>query len=253
MNFGRSGFTQTEELLVLKNHVEQLSPDMVIVFFYPLNDIEEVSRETAFDLLRPFYIIAGKGELVLDTSFSKMPEFKTKCFVSKLKQHSALISIIGERYRDVAARKESKVLGVEILPSGIDKYLSLCTANPDTKYYKNYQLNKILIKTMAEHCKQKGIPFMLVTIDNDAYRPEEENRYKSIDPTFDANYFEDDLGNYAVSLNIEYLGLQRAFRKAYENTGIPLHWGHWNYQGHEVVANALADKLKSVIVSSTEW
>lgn len=35
MNFGHGGYTQSEELLVLENQVEQFSPDMVIVFFSP--------------------------------------------------------------------------------------------------------------------------------------------------------------------------------------------------------------------------
>jgi len=34
MSFGRSGMTQTEEFLVLKNNVIKFSPDMVILFFY---------------------------------------------------------------------------------------------------------------------------------------------------------------------------------------------------------------------------
>lgn len=57
MNFGRSGFTQSEELLVLKNCVSQFYTDMVVLFFSP-NDIEDVSRETAGDLIRPFYHIS---------------------------------------------------------------------------------------------------------------------------------------------------------------------------------------------------
>ena len=106
---------------------------------------------------------------------------------------------------------------------------------------------------MSEDCNEKGIKFVLVTIDSDAYIPEVEKMYKAIDPTFDANYFEDDLKDFAISLNIEYLGLQRIFKQAYQNTSVPLHWGHWNYEGHKVVSNALTDKLKSIIVPSAEW
>lgn len=255
MNFGRAGFTQTEELLVLKNHVEQFSPDMVIVFFLPGNDIRDVNGETAHNFLHPFYHISENGELKLDTSsieMSTMVKSKIKRLAYRLDRYSALISLIYQRY-DLYRQPKAEERAKTADGNKLGGYLSLCTANPDSTYLKNYQLNKALIKAMAEYCKGKGIKFMLVTIDNGVYHPEEEKRYKFIDPTFDANYFEDDLGNYAVSLNIEYLGLQRTFRKAYENTGISLHWGHWNYQGHEVVADALVDKLKSGIVPSTEW
>ena len=111
----------------------------------------------------------------------------------------------------------------------------------------------MLIKVMSEYCKDEGIKFILVTVDNDAYIPKFEEQYKAIDPTFNTNFFEDDLKNYATSLNIEYLGLQRMFRQAYENTGTPLHWGHWNYQGHKLVANALANKLRPLIIPLGEW
>lgn len=105
---------------------------------------------------------------------------------------------------------------------------------------------------MAEYCKEKGIKFMLVTADIDVYMPEMEEKCKAIDPTFNANYFEDDLRSYAASLNIEYMGLQRLFRKTFEDTKAPLRWGHWNYEGHQVVANELVSKLQSIIAPIEE-
>ena len=61
-------------------------------------------------------------------------------------------------------------------------------------------------------------------------------------------------------MNIEYVGPQRFFREDFLQHRIPFHWkngeqkysryweyaahtGHWNYQGHEVVANALLKAL----------
>ena len=255
LNFGRSGYTQTEELLVLKNEVELFSPEMVIVFFLPLNDIKDVSKETALELLRPFYIVSEKEELIIDTSFVNLRKYKNR---TGFKKHSALLSLINDRYnsyrQQLTINKRTKCIEtMEISKWGMDKYLSLCTSNPDTTYLKNYQLNKMLIKAMAKYCKEKGIRFMLVTIDTDAYIPKIEEKYKYIDPTFDANFFEDDLKNYATSLSIEYLGLQRIFRQAYENTSVSLHWGHWNYEGHKVVASALSGKLKSIIAQVKDW
>jgi len=108
---------------------------------------------------------------------------------------------------------------------------------------------------MAKYCKEKKILFMLVTVDiPNIYTPEGERKYKTIDSTFDAYFFENDLENYATSLNIEYLGLQRIFRQAYEKNPVPLHWFHWNYEGHKVLANALAEKLKPILASNKhEW
>jgi hypothetical protein len=248
MNFGRSGYTQTEELLVLSNYVVQFSPDMLVLFFQPSNDIRDVGKETATNLTRPFYHISGNEELIPDTSFAKMRKFKIIVIIDKLKTHSVLISLICQRYNHY---QQDRVIAK--LPKGvIDSYLSLCTANQDTRYLRNYQLNKMLIKAMAEYCKNKGIKFILVTINTNAYIPKVEEQYKALDPTFDANFFEDDLKKYAISINIEYIGLQTIFRQAYEKDGIPLHWEHWNYQGNKLVTNALVNKLKTVVLFE-EW
>jgi hypothetical protein len=257
MNFGRSGFTQTEEFCVLEKQVASFSPDMVIVFFLPANDIDDVRRETAPVTLRPFYIATPDGKLSLDTSFTDMPEYKHTCLVYKLKRHSALISLVAERYNayKVAAATKRKVKTegrAASERSGLRGFLSLCTATPERQYLLSYKLNKILINAMADYCRDRGIRFMLVTIDFGAYIPEAENKYKSADSTFNANFFEDDLKKYAASLNIDYLGLQRVFRQAYESRKVPLHWGHWNYIGHRVVADALDEKLNPIITKPEE-
>jgi lysophospholipase L1-like esterase len=258
MNFGRSGFTQIEELLVLRNEVIQFSPDMVVIFFLPTNDLQEISKKTDINFLRPYYQISENGKLILDTSFTETRTFKIKSFVNVFKQHSALISLLAKRYNAYKQAKQiSKAKAKRVpkdRPTGtlskkLDGYLTLCSSNPNETYLGNYQLSKVLIKNMARFTHEKGVRFMLVTIDIPAYMPEVEKQYTSIDSTFDSNFFEDNLNNFATSLNIEYLGLQRIFKQYYENTGVPLHWSHWNYEGHKVVANALADKMEPIIAS----
>ena len=246
MNFGQSEFTQTEEFLVLKNHVEKFSPDMVIVFFQPFNDIRDVNKETAAVHLHPFYTISENGELLLDTNFVKTREFKNKCLISKFKLHSIIISLIAERYAFYKDMKAIQKNNDAKTPTS-KGYLSLCTSTPDAIYERNYQLNKTLIKAMVDRCRGKGIRFMLITVDTCVYIPEIEERYKSMNPSFNANYFEDDLKDFAESLKIDYIGLQRLFRQEYENTKAPLHWAHWNYEGHKLVADILSKKLKTIL------
>jgi hypothetical protein len=244
MNFGRSGCTQTEELLILKNYVSRFSPDMVVLFFAAVNDIEDVSFETAPDKIRPFYKIE-KGQLILDTSFTETRSYKIKSFINWFKLHSILVSLLCERYnyyqgfKNISREKDNQ--------SGkLEPYITLCTANANPKFLVNYQLNKELIKEMKSFCRSRGIRFMLSVIDISSYLPENEQKYKSIDPSFNTSFFEDDLKTFAESISADYLGLQKLFRKSYENNHIPLHWGHWNYEGHKVVARGLADKLNSI-------
>ena len=251
MNFGRSGYSPTEEFLVLKDDVLKFYPDLVVLFFFPGNDIADVNRETAIDSRRPFFGLSEDGELVLDTDFSRTKEFKIRSFVSLFRQYSALITLLSDRYvlyRALIAerhRTESR----ELSSKKLSGHLSLCTSNPERIFSENYKLTKKLIAVIAEYCRAREIDFMLVCCDLH-YHPDLEREYKKIDPTFDPNFFEDDLKEYARSINIEYLGLQRIFEQASREVGLSYHWrsdGHWNYQGHRLVANALVDKLKASI------
>ena len=249
MNFGFLNISQAEELLILQNDVVKFSPDMVVLFFFPVNDIDDMSKETASHLNRPFFNISESGELILDTSFSQTRHYKIKSSLDWFKQHSALITLIGERYYGFKEQRRSKTVDMSEAKDKkpLQRFLSLCTENPDALFLKNYQLNKTLIKAMSEYCKNKCIKFILVTVDVPSYNPEIEKRYKSKDTTFNAKFFENDLRNYAESLNIGYLGLQSIFQQIYKDTGLSLHWIHWNYQGHKVVADVLTNKLKSII------
>ncbi len=245
LNFAQSGFTQSEELIILQNDVMIFSPDMVILFFLPSNDIDDISRQTAFDIYHPFYHVDDSGKLILDTSFNQQFSYKIKSIISPFKQHSALISLIAERYKMYKNQQFSHSKTNDTL--SLKGYLSLATATPNPMYLKNYNLNKILIKSMTEFCKKKGIRFMLVTINLETYIPAVEDEFKSIDPTFNTYFFEDDLREYASSIGIDYLGLQRIFRKYYSASSESLQWGHWNYRGHEVVANTLTEKLRTIL------
>jgi len=248
MAFGRSGFTQSEELIVLQRDVLRFRPDMVMLFFFPGNDIAEVSREIAPNKSRPFFHVSEDGQLVLDTSFSDTSEYKMRSRINYIKQRSALVSLISNRYRTYQSNKregKGKESGESSQPVSINGFLSLCTSDPDEAYSRGYDLNKILIKEIAGTCKSEGIEFVLVVMDNDAYLPVVEERYREIDSTFDPCFFEDDLRSYSEELSVGFIGLQSIFRKDYETHGKELHWGHWNYSGHELVARSLIDSLKA--------
>lgn len=243
MNFGRSGMTQAEEFLILKRDVVRFSPDLVVLFFVPLNDVDEIDPATADTALRPFFAISPGGGLALDTSFARSREFRLKRMINPLKQASALVSLLAERYNLlVQSRRRARRVAHS---KRIEGALSLCTAHPDAAYVESYRLNKALIEAMAAYCEKMNIRFMLVCGDW-IYRREDVSRYTAVDPTFDPDYFDRDLRRFAESLGVEYLGLQEPFRRTYEEKGVALHWHHWNYAGHRVVAEALSEKLESL-------
>ena len=246
MNFGRSGFTQASEYLVLKHDVMPFDPDAVAVVFVPRNDIADIGRSTAEGALRPFYDLAPDGSLVLDTSFRETREYRTRALVNPLKQGSALVSLLAERYNAFAAgRRRARLAAAEgegVLPG----YLTLCTESPESAFAENYRLNKAILRAMAEYCRARGVGFLLVCGDS-VHDPEEARRYEEIDDTFDADFFDGDLRSFADSIGVGYLGLQEPFRRAAADDRGPLHWAHWSYAGHRVIAGEITEMVRRIV------
>jgi hypothetical protein len=245
MNFGRSGFTTSEELLVIRDQVLKFSPDLIVLFFYPPNDIRDISKALAPEKLRPFFLYdKNVSVLYVDTSFTTGSTFKLKKLINSFKRNSALISLTMERYQLLLRRREGYADG----DCSLSGYLSLATASPDPLYLQAFEMNKMLVRETASMVKNQA-DMLLVTIDSVGWKISDEQCLQSKDATFNPFYYEDELRTIALAENIQYLGLQREFRKDWEKNRRELHWGHWNYEGHRFVAELLAEKIKTILDS----
>ncbi|MFC1896394.1 SGNH/GDSL hydrolase family protein [Thermodesulfobacteriota bacterium] len=74
MNFGVDGYNTAQELVLFKTDVRYYEPDIVIVSFFPGNDIHDNNRTLASDRMRPFFDLRGH-DLIVDMSFREGPEF----------------------------------------------------------------------------------------------------------------------------------------------------------------------------------
>jgi hypothetical protein len=251
MNFGRSGFTTTEELLILERDVAKFSPDLVVLFFFPENDIENVDRQFDPNPMRPFFVKKPDGELAADFSFRETRDFKLRNMINGFKQHSALFSLIIERInllqQDLQFQKRTAATAVATASSPevkrIDGALSLATANPDRCYQEAFALNQALLKKINDSCLRIGARFLLVCNNIAAYHPDRAAELRAIDSTFNPYFFDEALAKFAQENNIAFIGLQRIFMEEYRRTGQKLQWTHWNYAGHRLVARVLANYL----------
>jgi hypothetical protein len=122
----------------------------------------------------------------------------------------------------------------------------LATANPDPRYLKAFELNKMLLKKMSAKCQQLHARFLLISINLADCYPPKANELRAMDPTFNPNFFDENLAEFAAQNRIEFIGLQRIFTDEYQKNGKHLQWGHWNYDGHRLVARVLADYLAKI-------
>lgn len=243
MNFGRSGYTQTEELLVLTREVLPFAPDMVLLFFFPGNDIADVVPQTATTVQRPFFLWSGDS-LALDTSFAWSAEFAFRSRIDAVKRHSALVSLLSERFTTLRASR-----GASSGP-GLDEYLRLCTEHPSRRYVHNYALNKRLLRAMGARLAAHGARFVIVVLPLPAYMPTMNQRYLSLDPSFDQHCFDRDLTGFGAEHGMAVIGLEQAFADAYRDHAAALNWkniGHWTYAGHRVVAATLTRSLSPLL------
>lgn len=242
LNFGRSGFAQAEEHLVLNSDVFAFDPDLVVLVFVPSNDIGDVDRRTALTTLRPFFR-DDNGTLVVDRSFSETREFGTKQKINRLKQYSALVSLVAERYNVFAKARRKGDLDENGEPSSLPRHLTLWTSRPDSVYVENLALCKSILELSALECRARGIDFLLVG-QHLTYTDDGINACRSLESSFDPDGLDHDLGAWAQARGIGYLGLQGPFRERHVETGERLHWSHWNYAGHRVVAAALVRSVQ---------
>ena len=242
LNLGRSGMTITEELAVIDEARVGLDADLIVLVFVPHNDIADMSRETTDNVMRPFVRAAGDGTFAIDNSFAASAEYRAKRRVNALKQRSALVSLLAERYNAwrLARRHARNTPAGD--DGGIVGALTLCTDAPDPGLAAAYDLWRRVFLGAADELRREGETELLLVTVPVVYDAGEVDRYRRADPTFDPGFFDRDLsGRYGP-----YLGLQGAFEERSRATGRRLHWAHWNYDGHRLVGGLLARRVAEI-------
>jgi hypothetical protein len=239
MNFGRSGMTTTEEMIVLARDVLPCEPDAVVVLFTVQNDIADVNPATADAAPRPFPRVESDGSISFDTSFATSGGYRSRALINGLKQRSALVSLVAERYN---AWHRAPAPDADGAPRAISREQSLCTAHPDSTYLRNYALNKRLLAGMAAACAARGAKLWLMSVPVVRGRAEAD-ALRALDPTFDARFFDRDLAALADSSGAGFVPVADRFLAPGRARGEPLFWAHWSYAGHRAAADALVRAL----------
>jgi len=78
INLGVSGFGTGQALRILQTRGLAYQPDLVILAFFPGNDVRNNSRELEPDKMRPFYVLDAAGGLRLDDTFARSTEFRRR-------------------------------------------------------------------------------------------------------------------------------------------------------------------------------
>ena len=253
LNFGVSGYGTAQQLQMLRHYAGDYSPDVVVLAFFPGNDLRNNSPELEPYHVRPFYRLRD-GRLELDDSFRQHPDFlKARSATVRWKvwliNHWRMLQLINEiRSRRAPARGNGQTL----LGAGIDA--TAWTEPSDRRWQEAWQVTERLIVEVYQEVERRGARFLLLVIGSD------------VDVHPDTALCQRTLRELAVDdlrypeRRLQELGRQRGFRvlelaepmswyaRAHQQT---LHgfdnsrsgFGHWNATGNQVAGEWTAKAI----------
>jgi len=278
LNFGVSGYGTAQELITLREHVWDYSPDLVVLTVTTNNDVTDNSRVLKRTDQVPYFVYEN-DKLTLDNSFQNTRTFRfqhsTWASVGRwLRDHSRLIQAIGEGHRALRiytagwrARlktanalqttnntKEKGELIARSQELGADNLVYLETDEPVWK--QAWAVTEGLIKLMRDEVQSRGSQFVVVTLSNGPQVfPDEQVRQEFMKRFLVGNLFYPDMrikdlcereGIPVLTLAPElqeYADRNHAFLHGFENNPGA---GHWNQIGHRVAGELIAEKLCTI-------
>ena len=95
MNFGVDGYGTAQEFYTLLEDVWQFAPDIVVLVFFPGNDVRNNSAVLEGDKCRPFFV-PQDNQVALGGPFEDSRLFHFECFLRFESYHSQLLDMLGE-------------------------------------------------------------------------------------------------------------------------------------------------------------
>ena len=260
LNFGVAGYGTGQQLQMLKHFVWDYQPDVVVLAFFPGNDLRNNSADLEPDPLRPFFRLRD-GQLERDDSFREHPVYQHAQSASArgkvwLINRIRLLQLV----QDVRSRlAQQKGPIPSLLGAGIDEKAWLEPSDPLLE--EAWQVTEQLIVAIHQACRKREVPFLLLVIGSQAdLHPEPEVRERLLRQLAadDLRYPERRLQKLARQHGFAVLALAEPMRRYAQAHGQYLHGfantqpgsGHWNEAGNrlagQLTAGAICDLLQEV-------
>ena len=267
LTFGVSGFGTAQELMCLRHHVWQYSPDLVILAVTTGNDLRNNSRALQNDDGRPYFSYVN-GSLTLDDSFRHSAAHR-----GSARRELALGVIQRSRAAQAAYRfwqnrsslsrrtriweaAQAHQAGEE---AGLDSWTYMETTN--TLQEEAWQITEGLFALMNREVAERGAKFLLVTLSNAIQvHPDPEVRAKFMRRigVEDLLYPERRIAAAGRRDGFVVVNLAPGLEDYATRTGAFLHGfgervgsGHWNQEGHREAGRRLAAEVHGLLGSGS--
>jgi hypothetical protein len=254
LDFGVDGYGTAQELITLRRQVWAYSPDVVVLEFFPGNDIRNNSVVLEGDQCRPFYVYRN-GKLALTGPFVTSRSFRLWCMARFDYRTMSLLTLAGRAWSILT--EPSQVPSAEN-PEEVAINYSIYKPPADAAWRAAWQVTEGLLGEMNNEVRAHGARFLVATLDVGIQTwPDPKVRAK----------FMKHLGVTTLSYpahRIEAIGradgfpvlaLARPLQMYAEEHNVYLHgfsntprgFGHWNAIGHRVAGRLIAAKLCSML------
>jgi len=260
INFGVSGYGTGHELLTLRERVWQYQPDMVLLAFFPGNDVRNNSKALEGEM-RPYFSLKD-GKLLLDSAFRDDPEFKEK---QRIAEHRAWLqeARLYQLMRRVRAGNIAQhfhnapvaaalAAGQKLTEPGL--YEQVFLQPKDAKWREAWSITDHLVEATNDETKSHGARFVLAILSTPGtVFPDAQlrARYAASLGVKSLFYPEERLEALGKQDGFEVLALAPAMQRAADEKHVFLHgfpntkpgFGHWNEAGHALAAELIAADL----------
>jgi lysophospholipase L1-like esterase len=264
VNFGVSGYGTAQELLTLRHRAWQYAPDMVLVAFFPGNDVRNNSKVLEKERNRPFFVLRD-GRLVLDDSFAASPGYREdksigerRAWLYELRLYQLVRRVrageITVRHNaPIAAALASGATGVPSLSeSGLDD--NALREPPDRAWSDAWTVTEKLLVAMHQEARARDARFVVAVLSSAGAvypDPEFRKRYSGYLGVADLFYPERRIGRLGKQEGFQVVALAPELQHRADATRTAMHgfanakpgFGHWNEEGHRVAGDVLARRL----------
>jgi hypothetical protein len=262
LDFGVAGYGTAQELLTLRREVWRFQPDLVLLAFYPGNDVRNNARPLEQDPLRPYFTLGPDGRLALDDSFRTAAGYRLRqTAAARLAygayDHLRLLQVAKQGKSVVdgwigAAKARRKEEGAALQELGLDN--AVYSPPRDRDWRDAWSVTEAMIAAMRDEAAAHRVPFGVVILSTGIQvNPDPAARAVFMRKLGLADLFYPGrrLAAFGSAAGVPVLDLGPPLQQLAEGSHVYLHGfpntlpgeGHWNARGHAAAARLVAGWL----------
>lgn len=259
LDFGVAGYGTAQELLTLRRDVWRFQPDVVLLAFYPGNDVRNNARALEQDPLRPYFTLGPDGSLVLDDSFRGATGYRFRRSAAGRLTYAAYdhlrIVQLAKQAKSVvdgwigAAKARRKEEGEALQELGLDN--AVYSPPRDDDWRGAWSVTEAMLAAMRDEAAAHGTLFGVVVLTTGMQvhpDPRVRQDFQRRLGVADLFYPNRRLSDFGLAAAIPVLDLGPPLQQLATRRHVFLHGfantapgeGHWNARGHAAAAALIA-------------